>query len=159
MIVTEEPAVHDVYAVIEEVWSTFLGDGAPIFPGAHPVPADAWYAAITVTGEWEAMMLIAMPKALADRIATTMLGLPAEDPVALEDVTDALGELVNIVGGNVKSLMPGPSTLSLPLVAQGAVTTTSDLTEVCAVDLSWHGEPVQVSISVPTASLTHGSPS
>ena len=32
-----------------------------------------------------------------------------------------VGELVNMIGGNVKSLMPGPSVLSLPVVAAGRV--------------------------------------
>lgn len=152
MITMEQPSVHDVYAVVEEVWNTFLGDGVPIFPGAEAIADDAWYSAITVTGEWEALILIAMPLSLAGRITTTMLGLPEDDECSTEDLTDALGELVNIVGGNIKSLMPGPSTLSLPLVAQGAVTTTSDLVEVCEVPLSWHGEPVLISISVPKVS-------
>lgn len=152
MITMDQPAVHDVHAVIEEVWATFLGDGTPIFPGTSTVSADAWYSAITVTGEWEALILIAMPLSLSERITTTMLGLPEDEACSTEDITDALGELVNIVGGNVKSLMPGPSKLSLPLVAQGAVTTTSDLTEVCEVVLSWHDEPVLVSISVPKSS-------
>lgn len=35
------------------------------------------------------------------------------------DVADALGEFVNIVGGNIKSALPGPIALSLPLVALG----------------------------------------
>ena len=29
---------------------------------------------------------------------------------------DAVGEMANVVGGNVKSLLPGPSTLALPIV-------------------------------------------
>lgn len=152
MITVDQPAVQDVYSVVEEVWNTFLGDGVPILPGARDLPDDAWYSAITVTGEWEALILIAMPLALAGRITTTMLGLPEHDQCSTEDLTDALGELVNIVGGNIKSLMPGPSTLSLPLVAQGAVTTTSDLVEVCEVGVVWHDEPVLITISVPKLS-------
>ena len=33
-----------------------------------------------------------------------------------EDVDDALGELANVVGGNVKAVLPGPSVLGLPEV-------------------------------------------
>ena len=33
-----------------------------------------------------------------------------------EDVADALGELANVVGGNVKAVLPGPSVLGLPEV-------------------------------------------
>jgi chemotaxis protein CheX len=36
-----------------------------------------------------------------------------------DDVRDALGELANMVGGNIKGLLPGPTQLSLPLVVEG----------------------------------------
>ena len=36
-----------------------------------------------------------------------------------DEVSDALGELTNMVGGNIKSLLPAPSQLSLPSVAAG----------------------------------------
>ena len=56
----------------------------------------------------------------ATAVTDAMLGLdPGDGPRPAEDVADAVGELVNMIGGNVKSLMPGPSTLSLPLVRAG----------------------------------------
>ncbi|MBZ5735171.1 chemotaxis protein CheX [Nocardioides sp. TRM66260-LWL] len=166
MIAIDEPTISDVHAVVEEVWTSFLGSDEPIQIGASTettslvdrlmLDDDTWTAAITVTGAWEAMILISVPVPAAGLITVGMLGLdPAEaETCGLEDLTDALGELVNIVGGGVKSLMPGPSALSLPLVAQGAITSTSNLEEVCAVDLTWHGHPIRVSIDVPRT--THG---
>lgn len=150
MITIDQPSVSDVQAVVEEVWTSFLSVEEPILPGAPSTDLDdAWTAAITVTGAWEAMILIGLPDALAGVVTTSMLGLDDAERPSTEDLTDALGELVNIVGGGVKSLMAGPSVLSLPLVAQGAVTTSSSLEEVCVVDLSWHAHPVRVSIAVP----------
>jgi chemotaxis protein CheX len=45
----------------------------------------------------------------------------AADPGTLsaDEVGDALGELTNMVGGNIKSLLPAPSKLSIPSVAGG----------------------------------------
>ncbi len=40
-----------------------------------------------------------------------------EDNSTFEDIQDALGELANMMGGNIKSLLPVPSTLSFPVVA------------------------------------------
>ncbi len=42
------------------------------------------------------------------------------DPGSLseQEVSDALGELTNMVGGNIKSLVPAPSKLSLPSVSE-----------------------------------------
>ena len=36
-----------------------------------------------------------------------------------DEIRDALGELTSITGGNLKSLMPGPSQLSIPAVVEG----------------------------------------
>ena len=35
------------------------------------------------------------------------------------DLQDALAELSNMIGGNLKTLLPGPSFLSLPTVTEG----------------------------------------
>lgn len=37
-----------------------------------------------------------------------------------QDVGDALGELTNMVGGNLKALLPGPNRLSIPDVRHDA---------------------------------------
>ena len=36
------------------------------------------------------------------------------------DQQDVASELVNMIGGNLKSLLPGPSFLSLPTIVSGA---------------------------------------
>ena len=38
----------------------------------------------------------------------------------LDRVRDAVGELANMIGGNVKALLPGPSRLSLPALIENA---------------------------------------
>jgi chemotaxis protein CheX len=141
----EEPTATDVQMVVEEVWTSFLGTEDPLVVGA---PADlraGWSAAVTVTGAWEGMVSVELPTTMAEEVCRRMLGV--EDTVD-EDVADAVGELVNMIGGNVKSLMPGPSVLSLPVVAAGRVARSSDTTEVCRVDASWAGAPVQVCVHV-----------
>ena len=47
-----------------------------------------------------------------------MLGV-AEAQVTANDARDAVAELCNIIGGSIKALLPGPSHLSLPTVAEG----------------------------------------
>ena len=48
----------------------------------------------------------------------------APDVVTDAEVVDALGELTNMIGGNVKSLLPAPSQLSLPMVSDSVWPTT-----------------------------------
>ncbi|TIC78623.1 chemotaxis protein CheX [Nocardioides sp. GY 10127] len=148
MTVVAEPALGDLHTVVEEVWSTFLADGNPILPADGPSEDVHWTAAITVTGAWEAQISVVLSEAAATGVGATMLAID-EATCSTADVRDALGELVNIVGGNVKSLMPGPSVLSLPLVGHGDIAPTSDLQPVRRLDLLWRGEPVVVVVHVP----------
>lgn len=159
MITVTELSSDDVFSVVEEVWTTFLDAERPIFPTPRPTSEQApsthpeWTAAVSVTGAWEAAIMVSMSDLLAAEVTERMLGLDAADgQPATADVTDALGELVNIIGGNVKSLMPGPGKLSLPLVAQGPIGSSSRLMEACRLDLGWAGHQLRVVVQVPTQS-------
>jgi len=75
-------------------------------------------AAVSITGEWEGTVAVACSDTLARLITGVFFGVePAEaDP---SEVDDAIGEMANMIGGNVKALMPAPSQLSLPTVTTG----------------------------------------
>jgi chemotaxis protein CheX len=140
-----EPTLDDVQAVVEEVWTTFLGAEEPLLPAMGLELATGWSAAVTITGEWEGMVSVEVPTGMAEEVTRRMLGVADTED---EDVADAVGELVNMIGGNVKSLMPGPSVLSLPVVAAGRVARASDVVEVCRLDATWAGQPLLVSVHV-----------
>lgn len=153
MTVMTEPTSYDVLAVVEEVWTTFLG-GEPLAP-VVPDPADPghltdrWDAAVTVSGAWAGVIVVSVEDALATAVTDAMLGLDSGDgPAPAEDVVDALGELVNVIGGNVKSLMPGPSKLSLPLVARAPIR-SGGVVETCRLDLAWGARRLVVTVGTP----------
>ncbi len=73
---------------------------------------------VHVSGGWNGAMTVSCGTELARRIASAMFEVPAED-TSLDEVRDAVGELANMIGGGFKALMPGPSTLSMPTVAEG----------------------------------------
>ncbi|WP_418060317.1 chemotaxis protein CheX [Pimelobacter simplex] len=150
----ETPATDDVLAVTEDVWMALLGDEEPLAPRAVPAgtpfdAAGAWSAATTVSGGWHGVVTVELDEAVARVLTARMLDLPATETAADADVADAVGELVNMVGGNVKSLMPGPSVLSLPAVAAGRAAFAHDVSEACRLDLLWQGAPVRISVHVP----------
>ncbi|MCX6397845.1 MAG: chemotaxis protein CheX [Propionibacteriales bacterium] len=147
--VVAEPSLTDVEMVVEEVWSSFLGAEDPLMIGPPSELQVGWSAAVTVSGEWHGMVSVELPTAMAEQVTRRMLCLDDDgQPAPDEDVADAVGELVNMIGGGVKSLMPGPSALSLPVVAAGRVARPSDVTEVCRFDASWAGSPLVVSVHV-----------
>lgn len=94
------------------VWSTMLGleacDGAAIADSA------AITTAVDISGAWQGTIAMSFPRPLARRL-TSALDEGAEPPSESE-VTDALCEIVNMVGGNLKAMLPGPSELSPPRV-------------------------------------------
>lgn len=70
-------------------------------------------AIIHIAGAWTGCVTISLDSALARFAAASMLGAD-EASVSDEDIHDTATELANMVGGNLKSLLPGPSFLSLP---------------------------------------------
>lgn len=137
----------DVRTLTEEVWSTFLGHTAPFTTAEGRPFTPAWSASVTVKGEWNGMVTMELTGAGAHQLTCGMLAMdPGADEPSEADVVDAVGELVNMVGGNVKSLVPGPSQLSLPLVATGQFAHGSDQHEVVRLDFAWGEEPVSLTV-------------
>ena len=52
-------------------------------------------------------------------ILTSEMFQSASEP-SFDEVRDALGELTNMLAGNLKALLPEPSAISLPAVALGS---------------------------------------
>jgi chemotaxis protein CheX len=63
-------------------------------------------------------VLLAAPTPLARAVAAAMFNLRA-DQLTDDEVADALGELTNMIAGKLRSLLPGPSGLSMPTVTVG----------------------------------------
>jgi CheY-specific phosphatase CheX len=149
-----------VHAIVEQVWSSFLGEEEPLLPrfdAPSAFPADdVWSGAVSVHGGWTGTVTIELSAAVAQSLTRLMLAL-GEEPLDDGDVADAVGELVNMVGGNIKSLMPGPSALTLPGVAAGRAAHATDVATVARFDALWCGEPVRVSVHAPQPPLQHQS--
>lgn len=110
-----------IHSIAQEVWESLLS--MSLLP--HPLGADApvlegqsMTGCVHVSGEWNGSVFLQCGTAVADAVAEAMF---AADPGTLspDEVSDALGELTNMVGGNVKSLLPAPSSLSVPSIAVG----------------------------------------
>ncbi|TIC83622.1 chemotaxis protein CheX [Nocardioides sp. GY 10113] len=78
-----------------------------------------------------------------------MLAMGDDEPLDDADLADAVGELVNMVGGSLKSILPGPSALSLPTVAAGRAAFGSEMNRAACLDVRWHEHPLRVSVHVP----------
>jgi CheY-specific phosphatase CheX len=112
---------HDqVYAIAEEVFAAMI-DGEPGYlrpwDGDLPVALEPLVAWVDVHGELAGRAAVTTDLATAHELTRALLGMTPDEPVGPEDLTDAFGEVANVVGGNVKALLPTQGTLSLPVVA------------------------------------------
>jgi chemotaxis protein CheX len=102
---------------------------------------------VQITGTWEGAVTLDCSAALARRVAGIMFGVSPEHAESGE-IQDALGEMTNMTGGNIKNLLPSPSLLSLPSVTEGLDYTVSvpggRLIGQVAFDCL--GEPLRVSL-------------
>lgn len=147
-----------VTSIATDVWDCFLGTGTelPLLPAFEPITLEAghYLAMIAITGAWTGQVVLELAVPAAERAARLMLAVPDESqPVRDADVADAVGELVNMIGGNLKGLVPAPSALSLPLVLRGDVAASSGRTVLTAdVSFSWADDPVRISVWEATPS-------
>jgi chemotaxis protein CheX len=74
-------------------------------------------AKVDVIGSWNGSVTVGCSHTLARRTAGKMFDMPAE-AISLDELRDAVGEVANILGGNVKTLIAGKARLSLPSVTE-----------------------------------------
>lgn len=111
---------QDIAGLMEDIWMSTLGlTTRPAESGGGEVLSGATLDGIIhITGDWQGAVAVQVPRAMAALIASKMLSL-GDVPPTLEDMQDALGEVTNMTGGNIKTLMPGSCHLSLPAVVEG----------------------------------------
>ena len=94
-------------------------------PAKLPTPPGGFIiGSARFTGRATGDVLLAFPQPFSELITTQLLGGPPEDSWPDETIHDALGELVNIVTGNLQSRLADaglPSEMGLPTVKKQAV--------------------------------------
>ena len=133
---------EDIIAVTQNVLGTMLQYDAVPSGEVAPDTKRVLTGRILINGEWNGSVLFQIPEAFATNAAGRLLMMDLAD-VGNEDRVDTLAELTNMIGGNIKSIVPGPSTLSFPTVCVG-----SELAEfekiLEQVDLDCEGDAIRV---------------
>ena len=107
-----------VFSYTERVWESILG--LKITQTNRPYQLkgtnQSLSACVHIMGSWVGTVALQCPIDLARKVASIMFSVK-EEAADLEQIQDAMGELVNMTGGNIKSHLPEPCYLSLPAVA------------------------------------------
>ncbi|MBI3206321.1 MAG: chemotaxis protein CheX [Myxococcales bacterium] len=144
-----------VQTVTNQVWRSLLGaDGSltVVEPGA--ADDSLVTGCVTVSGGWDGAVAVGCSSSLARQLTGAMFQVEP-DVVSTDELADAIGELANMIGGNIKGLMPGPSKLSLPAVTireSGLVLPGCKL--LVNQSFEWGGERMRVQVLQRAATTT-----
>ncbi len=143
MLVTE----GDFYGIIQDTWNSTLG-----FQIDRATPAEfgaigAFTVCVKITGAWDGEVRLHCSSPLARSIAAAIFQMEAAN-AGSDEIVDALSELIHIVGGNLKALLPHPVTLSLPSLPDPTnwAQTTPQWQMVHRLTLMSEGHPFVVSL-------------
>jgi chemotaxis protein CheX len=108
----------ELIEIVRSVFGTMMSldvveSGLLWFPSGERLTATVY-----LTGEWNGAVLLECDRADACRLAGRFLGM--DPPEAVDDVVrDVIGELANMIGGNLKSSLSAGIRLSMPSVVDG----------------------------------------
>jgi chemotaxis protein CheX len=105
--------------IVESVFETMLSlevreCGTPWFPSG-----DRLTAAVHLAGDWNGAVLVECDRRQASQFAGRFLSMDPPDTVD-DVVRDVLGELANMIGGNLKCVLTRGIRLSMPSVVDGS---------------------------------------
>jgi hypothetical protein len=142
-----------VRGIADESWLALVGEDEFLVPVPEPLPGDVVSSWVQVSGPWNGTVVLTVGRETAAELTRCLLKEHAPEVLEAEDVDDALGELANVVGGNVKGVLPAPSLLGLPEVGDAPV--PADPADVVRVDVVWRGQPLSIAVQGATRALVH----
>lgn len=130
---SEDQLAQYVINATREVFSTMvMMDPADDYPLREPI--NRFKCSITgmvgFAGTYSGVISIHCPVVLALKITSSMLGMECEE--VNEDLNDAIGEIANMLGGNVKQVLSKGGLdvkLSIPTVISGEDYTVNSLSD------------------------------
>jgi chemotaxis protein CheX len=139
------PSADDLEVITREVWMSFLdGDPAGLVAAGDVLEDERVTACVHLSGAYTGSIMLQCSPVAARAAAAALFTMPVEQVTDVE-IVDAVGEIANMVGGNVKSMLPAPSALSLPAVVHGTLAVPGARV-VREVQLTWRNQPLAVSL-------------
>ncbi|MEU4239269.1 chemotaxis protein CheX [Actinoplanes sp. NPDC026619] len=149
MSVEVEVNEDDLAEMVGQVWESYLDpEGiSPLIPTYDEHQPSEVHSSVSISGSWTGHLVYASSTSAARRAAGAFLAMEP-DEVSEEDMSDVLGELANIVGGNVKAMLPPGAFLSLPQVVLAPESSARypNTERIGGVYGIWEGEPVSISM-------------
>jgi CheY-specific phosphatase CheX len=81
---------------------------------------------VHLSGGWDGFILAGFEPSSAEAAASHMMAA-SDDALGEDEVRDAVGEIANILAGNLKCLIPAWTQMSIPAVVEGTVSRKMEL--------------------------------
>ena len=143
-----KPDREQIRSVVRSVWSTQLGlEIRSVHEAFSRSSMETLTAAIHIAGDFHGGIRMECSRALIRRAGAIMFSLP-EGELQQEDERDVIGELTNVVAGNIKALIPGSNAVSLPTIIEGTDYQVSsvDVRSADEFHFTLDGEPMVVTL-------------
>ena len=108
-----------VTGIVQSVFATMIGLDICVEDVEWSPKGDRLTSCVYLEGDWNGAVSVECSRQHACEIAGHFLASEPPNEVN-EDVCDVLGELANIIGGNIKSTIASDVRLSLPSVIEGS---------------------------------------
>ena len=104
--------------IVQSIFTSMLGMAVTRSATGADECQEIVLGTIHITGPQSVSVVLGVSDPVAKAAAAAMLQIPSDEATD-DDKKDVVAELANMVGGNLKSLLPGPLYLSLPTVVAG----------------------------------------
>lgn len=105
--------------IAQAVWASFVDPELPLVDlgpwTPEPDEAGVVVGSVSIDGPTPGVITVSLPAQVAAEAAARMFDTDV-DALEPADVHDAAGEIANMIGGNVKAMLPGEHRLGLPSV-------------------------------------------
>ncbi|MCS7314557.1 MAG: chemotaxis protein CheX [Bryobacterales bacterium] len=109
---------EDAVRVVQDVFRTMLGIEVEPVVVIWPPEDDLINVTVHYAGAWKGALLLECTRPQACAFTGRLLGTNPPDEVN-DDVRDAVGELANMIAGNLKPVLPPGVALSMPTLVEG----------------------------------------
>ncbi len=143
MLVTEET----FHKIIEDTWASTLDFQICSRLSADLAGEGEIAVCVGISGKWNGEVYLRCPLPLGRLIASAIFQTEG-DSASRDEIVDALSELIHIVGGNLKALLPQPVTVSLPFLVDPITSQYSvqDSRTVCQLTLGSAGYTFEIAL-------------
>jgi len=112
--------VEDLEPIVNQLWTDVLQTSIQFDERAlaTDIKGNILTACVQIAGSWSGAVTVQCSEESARGYASKMFQVSSTE-LPQDDVHDTMGEIANMIGGNVKALIPGALFLSLPVVVNG----------------------------------------